>query len=555
MRVKQKIGRNSACPCGSGKKYKKCHGSIHNHVANDRMPKINDEKFKVAMRQAEAQHKQRIAQQGHGNPITSFISNGYRVVFVGNTYVWAKAEKWMTFHDFLMDFIAQTLGREWGAEEMKKPLAEMHPVLKWHHYLQEAKSKARKSPLGVNDAPMTGAAAAYLGLSYNLYLLAHNTEIQKELIRRLKDKRSFHGAYYESYVAASFIKAGFDLEFENERDGSTTHCEFTATSRKTGKKYSVEAKARHVEGVMGDECSEAPPDIPRVHRHLHRALKKKANHTRVIFIDVNVPDDENKEIEDAWLKSALQTVRKAEDEIKIDGQPAPPAYVFLTNHPYEYELESHIFRWGSIGEGYRIPDYKHDWPFISIREFVEVRKKHQDMHDLMWSLKDHYAIPSTFNGEIPEYVFGHETGPQLIIGNKYLVPSDKAGHEEVGVLTSACVSEPEKKIYASYTLESGKNVICTCPMTDGELAAYQRQPETFFGQYTPKMRNRDDPISLFDWMLETYKHTSKAKLLEFMKEAADFEELKNYSQEDLAAIYCERCVYGILAQNKKTQKA
>lgn len=52
MKVKQKIGRNSACPCGSGKKYKKRHGSIHNHVANDRMPKINDEKFKVAMRQA-----------------------------------------------------------------------------------------------------------------------------------------------------------------------------------------------------------------------------------------------------------------------------------------------------------------------------------------------------------------------------------------------------------------------------------------------------------------------------------------------------------------------
>jgi len=23
---RQKIGRNSKCPCGSGKKYKKCHG-------------------------------------------------------------------------------------------------------------------------------------------------------------------------------------------------------------------------------------------------------------------------------------------------------------------------------------------------------------------------------------------------------------------------------------------------------------------------------------------------------------------------------------------------
>ena len=25
--ISKKIGRNSACPCGSGKKYKHCHGS------------------------------------------------------------------------------------------------------------------------------------------------------------------------------------------------------------------------------------------------------------------------------------------------------------------------------------------------------------------------------------------------------------------------------------------------------------------------------------------------------------------------------------------------
>ena len=25
-RTQQKVGRNDPCPCGSGKKYKKCHG-------------------------------------------------------------------------------------------------------------------------------------------------------------------------------------------------------------------------------------------------------------------------------------------------------------------------------------------------------------------------------------------------------------------------------------------------------------------------------------------------------------------------------------------------
>jgi preprotein translocase subunit SecA len=28
VRVSQKIGRNDPCPCGSGKKYKQCHGKL-----------------------------------------------------------------------------------------------------------------------------------------------------------------------------------------------------------------------------------------------------------------------------------------------------------------------------------------------------------------------------------------------------------------------------------------------------------------------------------------------------------------------------------------------
>ncbi|MGL5564665.1 MAG: SEC-C metal-binding domain-containing protein [Plesiomonas sp.] len=28
MRDEQKIGRNDPCPCGSGKKYKHCHGQL-----------------------------------------------------------------------------------------------------------------------------------------------------------------------------------------------------------------------------------------------------------------------------------------------------------------------------------------------------------------------------------------------------------------------------------------------------------------------------------------------------------------------------------------------
>ncbi|HPI70193.1 MAG TPA: SEC-C metal-binding domain-containing protein, partial [Tenuifilaceae bacterium] len=30
VRVEKKVGRNDPCPCGSGKKYKNCHGKMEN---------------------------------------------------------------------------------------------------------------------------------------------------------------------------------------------------------------------------------------------------------------------------------------------------------------------------------------------------------------------------------------------------------------------------------------------------------------------------------------------------------------------------------------------
>ncbi|TLY67427.1 MAG: hypothetical protein E6K45_05510 [Gammaproteobacteria bacterium] len=30
MRNERKVGRNEPCPCGSGKKYKHCHGQLSN---------------------------------------------------------------------------------------------------------------------------------------------------------------------------------------------------------------------------------------------------------------------------------------------------------------------------------------------------------------------------------------------------------------------------------------------------------------------------------------------------------------------------------------------
>jgi hypothetical protein len=62
------------------------------------------------------------------------------------------------------------------------------------------------------------------------------------LIKRLKNNDNFAGAYYETFVAAAFIKAGFNLEFENEQDGQTTHCEFIATYTKQEQNFQLKQK-------------------------------------------------------------------------------------------------------------------------------------------------------------------------------------------------------------------------------------------------------------------------------------------------------------------------
>ena len=76
-------------------------------------------------------------------------------------------------------------------------------------------------------------------------------------------------------------------------------------------------------------------------------------------------------------------------------------------------------------------------------------------------------------------------------------------------------------------------------------------PDTFFGVYLRQGRKARTPIEFFDFMHESYKNTPKEKLLEWMANAPDIGELRNLSQSDLSEIYCERCVYSIMADQKK----
>lgn len=231
-------------------------------------------------------------QQGLGRPIISGNIHAHQMVAVRNTLHWSPT--WKTFPDFLADYIKRILGTEWGNAEIAKPFEQRHLLLKWYDSYCRYQQATIVKPGEINDAPVTGIVACYLGLAYSLYLLDHNAELQDRLVRRLKDPGQFQGAYYELIVANILVRAGFTLALEDEADGASKHCEFAAISKHTGKRYWVEAKMRAVSGLFGKTDADGGSDqnpLSRMIPHLNQALAKPATDERLIFIDINGEPD------------------------------------------------------------------------------------------------------------------------------------------------------------------------------------------------------------------------------------------------------------------------
>lgn len=446
--------------------------------------------------------------------------------------------KWKTFYDFLGHYIKKTLGEDWGNAEIQKPLLDRHPVMQWYDRICHLQKQHAKQPGTVYSMPMTGAASAYNRLAYNLYLIAHNgKDIESRLIARLKNKDNFQGAFFETQVAAWLIKAGFELEYEDESDTSTSHCEFTATHTTTGEKYSVEAKSRSPRRGGG-----APSRLP-VGRQLRLALRKKANHKRVVFIDLNKPLH-TKEAADRVMDRAERILLLAET-MTINGEPAPSAYVCLTNIPDQYALDNAVIATMVSFHGFKIRDFV-DGEFPSIKEALRARERHWPMFHLIKTIDEYRDIPSTFGGELPSEIFSSDQPPRIQIGRVYLVPGPD-GKEVPAKVTTATVMDG--KAYCGFhDPASGKAWLGTFEMTPEELADYLKYPDTYFGVHLKQGRRVETAIELFDFFFDSYRNTPKEKLLEFMAGAHDFEHLKNLDQKELAETLCERYVLNAISQ-------
>jgi hypothetical protein len=201
--------------------------------------------------------------------------------------------KWKTVTDFLVDYVRARLTGEWGDGELKKASEEQHPLIKIYLEFQRFRrreQRRQKSVFGVFSAQPNGAAAHFLNLAYDLYILDNSRLLQGRILDRLRKRRNYQGARYELFVAATCIRAGLSLEFEDETDKSRRHPEFIAV-HKDGIRVAIEAKSRHRPGVLGESgdlgraLAASKADVIPL---LNDALGKRPGLPFIVFIDVNL---------------------------------------------------------------------------------------------------------------------------------------------------------------------------------------------------------------------------------------------------------------------------
>jgi hypothetical protein len=353
---KQKVGRNDVCPCGTGKKYKKCHGassapqikppaprfSVRELTANTVPPEVVG-KAMAHIREHERQQQERRRLYGHVRPEIAADFQGYKFVAIGNILLYMPSDRCRFLTDVLLAYVPQLFGKPWFDGEIAKPPNDRHPVMQWRIKGMNYMNAQSRLPDGSYGATPTGPLLAYLTLAYDLYVVAHNARLDSGVVERLKQMDQFQGARHELFAEATCLRAGFKIEHEDEKDRSIRHAEFTATHLATGQTISVEAKSKHRPGVLGRAGTREPVDDVnlRFGHLLNDSVAKNPAHPLVVFLDMNMPF----EAANRFLSSIpphpfiLRTLNRMRKE---HGGKDPITQVVITSHPSHYTRDDEI---------------------------------------------------------------------------------------------------------------------------------------------------------------------------------------------------------------------
>ena len=252
-----------------------------------------------------------------------------------------------TFHQFLDALVVGTLGREWFEGQLLLPLKNQNAIVKWRAAMVELLRRPGDADDGVSMGhTLTGPAKAYQCFGYDLYWLQLVHKLPDPVIERLKDFGAFQGGRYEVLIAAIFARAGFEIEWIDDKKASGNHPEFIATHKVTGKKVGVEAKSRQRPGAMNFIGTVSPEThLKGDVFHLYEKAITQAPDGDIpflIFIDANVPDSPQKGLPSysdipvdtvPWMKE----IRDRLVEIWNSAtEPTPESAVLITNFAFYY---------------------------------------------------------------------------------------------------------------------------------------------------------------------------------------------------------------------------
>jgi hypothetical protein len=331
------LGISDPCPCRGGRTFGECCLRDGRATYQSGIPVIKVPNLPAELTEFLAAESRRQERFGEVLPVIQTDWRGYKFVAVGKRLLWSN--KWKTPADFLTDYLAFILTQEWGQAELAKPLTARHPVMQWYDGMCRFKARnqvhQQASPAGLFAVDPSGAMRAYLLLAYDLYTLHRHSALQDRLVCRLRNSSQYQGARHELFAAATCIRAGFDIEHEDELDGASKHAEFTAVHLRTGARFSVEAKSRHRKGVLGEVGAREPDTWVRIRvGHLvNEALKKPRKHPFVIFLDLNLPPSSLAPGTEQWFRKVID--RQLLD-IDRKGEDDPWDLIVFSNYPDHY---------------------------------------------------------------------------------------------------------------------------------------------------------------------------------------------------------------------------
>ena len=326
MNRKEKRARlKQPCRCGSGVRYDKCH------YRRDRAAQGAAKIF----REKEEAREVFIGEHGHIRKPQLFEMGDRNIVAIGSHIFRQTNSGPYNFVNAIVDYALHIFGDYYLEAEENKPFEERHPAIQWLH----ASGEHHNATLARKDAKpedfQFGIGAAWIRLAYDLYTISDNAELQEVMIKRIKNVDTFQAARHELWVAALFIAADFEINFENEADNSKRHPEFIAVDKETGMKVAVEAKSRCRQGVKGFTGGHSFTKVDKVNARglVLDAYKKVGDIPLYVFVDVNLPPA-NKEQQQKWLLELEDMMHDLAKEGYYN--PCPAHAVFFHNDPSHF---------------------------------------------------------------------------------------------------------------------------------------------------------------------------------------------------------------------------